>query len=261
MEKQIRVLARGLQVVECIREHSPASLAQIHQITGLAKSTLLRILHTLQYMGWVYRGRSDDCYRLSYHLQQLGDHLLAADGLAEAAGPVLDELQSDVFWPSYVAVRRGLNMEVVERTRKKQVIAVHPEVIGVKAEILRSAIGQTYLAFCSDTERGEILERLVAGGGKAGELASDQAWVETALAEVRSRGYGRREARCWPAPAHELCAIAVPVFLEDRVKACINIVWPEGAVSAEVMEQQLVPRLKIAATRLSNVLEEDIPLI
>ena len=257
MEKQIRVLARGLQVVECIRTRSPAPLAEINRATGLPKSTLLRILHTLQEMGWVYRGRSDECYRLSYHLQRLGDHLLSADALAEAAGPILDALQDDVFWPSYVAVRKGLKMEVVERTRKEQVIAVNPEMVGVRAEILRSAIGHAYLAFCSDTERGEILERIVAGGGEPSKLAADESWVASVVEQVRLRGYGERQAHCWPAPANDLCAIAVPVFRDNRVKACINMVWPEGAVDSDTVEQQLFPRLRAAADNLSEILDNE----
>ncbi len=256
MEKHIRVLARGLRVVECLQQQSPSSLAEIYRVTELPKPTLLRILHTLQETGWVYRGLSDDRYRLSYHLGQLGDNLMAADALAEAAGPILDELQADVFWPSYVAVRKGLAMEVVERTRKKQVFAVNPEVIGVQAEILRSAIGHAYFAFCSDTEREEILERLIAAGGEPGRLAADSHWIDGVLTEVRERGYGQRRAHHWPPPANDLCSIAVPVFLDGRVKACINIVWPEGSVDPPDAERQLYPRLRAAADALSEVLEE-----
>ncbi len=257
MEKDIRVLARGLQVIESIRTESPVSLAQLHLATGLAKSTLLRILNTLQQQGWVYRGLSDGSYRLSFRLHHLGENLLAADALGQAAGPVLDRLQAEVFWPSYVAVRRGLVMEVIERTRKKQVISVHPEIIGVQAEILRSAIGHAYLAFCSDTERDEIIERVIAAGGESGRMAADKIWLENMLHRVRQQGYSQRKAHDWPAPAEHLCAIAVPVFLHGRVKACINIVWTEGAIEAASIGQNLYPRLRVAADNLSAVLEQD----
>ncbi|HEY5718682.1 MAG TPA: IclR family transcriptional regulator C-terminal domain-containing protein [Motiliproteus sp.] len=257
MEKKIRVLSRGLQIIEALGDGERISLAELNRITELPKSTLLRILHTLQVMGWVYRGRSDECYRLSYRLQELGDGLLGADALAEVSGPILDELQGRLFWPSYLAVRRGLNMEVVERTRTKRVVMVNPEVVGVQSEMLRSAIGHAYLAFCSDTERAEILERLESASGEAGRLARDRAWVEAALSEVRKRGYARREAHRWPAPANDLCAIAVPVFVQGRVKACLNVVWPEGAVDAVQEQQQLYPQLRTAADRMAAVLDQD----
>ncbi len=261
MEKKIRVLSRGLQVIECIRTQTPVSLAQLHQITGLPKSTLLRVLHTLQHEGWVYRGLSDEHYRLSYRLQCLGDNLLAADALVEAAGPVLDELKQDLFWPSYVAVRRGLVMEVIERTRKKQVVAVRPEVVGVQVEIIRSALGHAYLAFCSDTERHEIIERVIAAGGESGRLAADTPWLDAMLVGVRQQGYGQRQPHQWPTPAHDLGAIAVPVFLHGRVKACINIAWPEGAVEPAAIAQQLYPRLRVAADSLAGVLEQDASVV
>ncbi len=258
MEKTIRVLARGLQVIKAIQSESPASLAQLHLDTGLAKSTLLRILHTLQLQGWVYRGLSDGGYRLSFRLYRLGDNLLGADALAEAAGPILDALQGELFWPSYVAVRRGLVMEVIERTRKKKVITVNSELVGSQFDMLRSALGYAYLAFCSDTERDEIIERMIAAGGESGRMAADTQWLDAMLQQIRQRGYSQRNAYDWPGgPAEDLCAIAVPVFLQGRLKACINIVWTQGAFTSSTIIHNLYPRLSAAADELSAVLEKD----
>ena len=256
MENTIRALARGLQVIEYLQSHSPASLANLHKDTGLPKVTLLRILHTLQEEGWVYRGIGDDRYRLSYHLQHLGDNLMAADALAEAAGPILDNLQAEVLWPSDVAVRKGLNMEIVETTRKKQAIVINREAIGVRPEILRSAVGHAYFAFCSDTERAEILERLAVRDDEQGRLAKDGVWIDSVLTSVQQRGYGQRDARSWPTPAGDLCGIAVPVFVEERVKACINIVWPEGAVAPDLVDKRFYPLLREASEQLSKVVED-----
>lgn len=257
MEDVIRALARGLHVIDYLRSQPPVSLADLHKGTGLPKVTLLRILHTLQDEGWVYRGIGDDRYRLSYQLSSIGDNLMPVDALAEAAGPVLDALQADVLWPSDVAVRKGLMMAIVETSRKRQVVVVNRESIGVEPEILRSAVGHAYFAYCSDTEREEILERLALQKGEQGRLARDKAWIDKMLQEVRQRGYGQRDARSWPAPAGALCGIAVPVLIEGRVKACINIVWPEGAVAAELVEGRYYPRLRAAADQLSTVLQEN----
>lgn len=70
MVKSIESLARGLQVVDAIRQHAPASLATLHQSTGISKATLLRILKTLQEAGWVYRALGDATYRLSFSLNR-----------------------------------------------------------------------------------------------------------------------------------------------------------------------------------------------
>ncbi|MEH6825576.1 MAG: helix-turn-helix domain-containing protein [Motiliproteus sp.] len=256
MDTVIRALARGLQVIEYLQTQPPVSLADLHKGTGLPKVTLLRILNTLQDEGWVYRGIGDDRYRLSYNLHHLGDNLMAKDALAEAAGPILDALQADVLWPSDVAIRKGLVMEIVETTRKKQAVVVNRESIGVELEILRSAVGHAYFAYCSDTEQEEILERLALQPGEQGLLAKDQGWIEALLQGVRLRGFGQRDAHSLPTPAGALCGIAVPVFVDLKVKACINIVWPEGAVAADQVENSFYPRLRAAADQLSEVLQE-----
>jgi len=256
METMIRALARGLEVIEYLQSTSPTSLAELHKGTGLPKVTLLRILHTLQDEGWVYRGIGDDRYRLSYHLHHMGDNLMAKDALTEAAGPVLDALQTDVLWPSDVAIRKGLVMEIVETTRKKQAVVVNRESIGIEPEILRSAVGHAYFAYCPDAEREEILERLSLQKTEQGRLAKDKVWIAELLQRVRQRGYGQRDVHAWPAPAGMLCGIAVPVYVDLKVKACINIVWPEGAVSSELVEQRYYPRLQEAADQLSKLLQD-----
>ncbi len=262
----IRALARGLEVIEYLQSQPSASLAELHKGTGLPKVTLLRILHTLQDEGWVYRGTGDDRYRLSYHLQHIGAKLMARDALAETAGPVLDALQADVLWPSDVAIRKGLVMEIVETTRKKQTMVVNRESMGVEPEILRSAVGHAYFAYCSDTEREEILERLAQQKTEQGRLAKDKVWIAELLQHVRQRGYGQRgcgqrgygqsDTNIWPAPAGVLCGIAVPVYVDQKVRACVNIVWPEGAVTAECIEQRYYPRLQAAADQLSQLLQD-----
>ncbi|GGK67069.1 helix-turn-helix domain-containing protein [Amphritea balenae] len=256
MENLIRALSRGLHVIEYLQSHPPVSLAELHKGTDLPKVTLLRMLHTLQEEGWVYRGIGDDRYRLSYHLHHIGDNLMAVDALAEAAGPILDGLQADVLWPSDMAIRKGLVMAIVETTRKKQVVVVNRDSMGVEPEILRSAVGHAYFSFCSDTEREEILERLMLQKGEQGRLAQDKEWIEQMVGIVRKRGYGLRDAAAWPAPAGALGGLAVPVFVEERVKACINIVWPEGAVTTEQVEEIYFPRLRAAADELTAVLQE-----
>ncbi|HEY5718683.1 MAG TPA: IclR family transcriptional regulator C-terminal domain-containing protein, partial [Motiliproteus sp.] len=207
---------------------------------------------TLQDDGWVYRRNGDDRYRLSCHLHHIGDNLMAVDALIEAAGPVLDALQGDLLWPSDVAVRKGLNMEVVETTRKKQDLLVNRPILGDTLDILRSAPGQAYFAFCTDTERAEILERLALQESEVACLARNENWVVSMLETVRQQGYGRREAREGADVVGDLAGIAVPVLVDGRVKACINVVWPEGALAQERVEALVLPRLQQAATELSD---------
>ncbi|WP_207063189.1 helix-turn-helix domain-containing protein [Motiliproteus sp. SC1-56] len=247
METVIRALARGLELIEHLQDHSPASLAALHADLGLPKVTLLRLLHTLQEEGWVYRSLGDDRYRLSCHLQHIGDNLVMVDALVEAAGPVLDSLQYTLGCPCEVAVRKGLSMEIVETTGKKSRVGTLLKGVEERPSLLSSAVGQAYVAFCSQTEREEILERLARLPGEPGRLARDSERVAQALEAVRRRGYGEQQA----ADAEPGWIIAVPVFVEGRIKACISLHGVGSAAAGQSPGERFYSRLEVAARTLS----------
>lgn len=260
MVKSIRALSRGLQVVQALQQQSPASLEELHQTTGFAKATLLRILQTLLESHWVYRRIADDRYSLSYNLQHLSDNLLSQDALVQIAAPILDRLQQETQWPSEIFVRKGLKLEVIETTRRKAPIVINRVAIGFQTSFIWSAVGRAYLAFCSDIERNEIIERLAAAGGDDSSVAKDGARIDKLIQETRDRGYGTREPHWW---GHNvdyggyLSAIAVPVFAGDRLRACLSIVWLEDAVDTGSIEHKFYPALATAAAKIGSQLEEE----
>ncbi|WP_020680023.1 IclR family transcriptional regulator domain-containing protein [Marinobacterium rhizophilum] len=261
MVKSIRALSRGLEVVQALQLLSPASLEDLHRTTGLAKATLLRILQTLQESNWVYRRLGDDRYRLSYNLQQLSDSIISQDALAQIAAPVLARLQKEVQWPSELFVRKGLKLEIIETTRTQSPFLINRVAIGLQTSVIWSGVGRAYLSFCSDTERNEILERLALADTDESPYARDHTWIDRLVQETRARGYGVREPHWWGHSVDYggyLNAIAVPVFAEERLRACISIVWLENAVDEEIIGQKFYPALCAAATELGARLEQEL---
>lgn len=258
MSKQIRALMRGLQVIEAMNQSDfPMSLNGIHQATKLDRATLLRILHTLEEAGWVYRGLGDQCYRITYQIHELGLKISTNDALAQLAAPVLEELQGELIWPSDISIYNGVSMQVVETTRKRTPFIVNREVMGAKPDMLHSAMGRAYLAFCPDREREAILYRLRNSDSKEGELARKQQQVDELLADIRKKGYAERETGYWGAVANfggQISAIAVPVLLMDEVQATINLVWLTGTSDQQQIEEVFLPRLQQSAATIADLL-------
>ena len=254
MVKSIEALARGMQVLDTLRESSPMTLAEIHRRTAISKATLLRILKTLQETGWVYRSLGNSQYRLSYSLQQAVEEPEQVMALVEAASPVIQEIQKDLQWPSDIAVRDGLTMKIVESTRPQATFILNREQIGVRPAMLFSAVGRTYLAYCSEDERKEILEGLKASGGKEGRLACDAVWLSKLLQKTREQGFGEREAKYWgigSTGGRHVEAMAVPVFNHEKIVATLTVVWPEGSVDSQSKHSRFLHRLRTAAAQIS----------
>ena len=129
----------------------------------------------------------------SHTLQPRAPQLSDENYLVEVASPVMEGLCRKVDWPSVLAVPRLDCMEVIETNRPKSYfsnVPVRPS--GFRINMLRSATGRAYIAFCSENELQAMLVRLSASDEPGNFMARRPAMVERLLAETRRLGYGHR---------------------------------------------------------------------
>jgi IclR family mhp operon transcriptional activator len=259
MLKHNESLRRGIAVLRALAG-GPQSLGALHRATGLAKSTLRRLLATLAAEGLVHRSLADDLYRTH---AALGIAPAAFTGevetrLAAVAAPILERLTIDGGWPCDLLVRRATSLVVAETNRARAPLLVNRNAIGDQVAFVPSAVGRAYLAFCPEAERAELLQALrEAGMGPSHWGMTDPAF-DRELAATRERGYGVRHARYAGATSREpslidpLSAIAVPLRAEDRVLGCINHLWPKGAMSVAAFAARYAARLQNTAQQIEE---------
>lgn len=253
--KTIDALERGLIVLDEVRATQGASLQELHARTGYAKATLLRILATLQLRGLIWRRIADDYFCPASTLNEPSRRARVLDLLGQCAAPELDRLQAEVLWPSDLTVRRGSAMIVRETNRSQSYFTIRRDNIGFQINMLRSAVGRAYLAFCAEKERDSILLALRRSRREGDALANDCAAVAKLLEQTRRQGYGLREQRFGgdydktrEDQNDRLEAIAVPITAAPgRLYGCVNIVWIQGVRSADQMVEQYLEPLKRAA--------------
>jgi len=257
--KTIRSLDRGLEVLRLLSQSPPVGLTQLQRQVGLPKATLCRILLTLQSRGYAWQGIGDGRYRASYSLRTMSDGLEARDRLAEVAGPILDKLCAKALWPSDLSVRSGYWMQLVETSRSHSYFLLNRLQIGFRINMLLSAPGRAYLAFCPHDEREEILSLLRSEKDPGHYLANSPGRINRILQETRECGYAKRE-RTWGGHYNEpkakyndrLSAIAVPILGRERVLGCINLVWFERLFRQEEMAEKHLSDLKKAAQNITK---------
>jgi IclR family mhp operon transcriptional activator len=253
----VRALERGLDVLEFLRDSPPVTLEAVHRGTGLPKTTALRILTTLARRGMVHRGLSDGRYRIGTRLHQLSSAMIAATPLADAALPVLDRLCREIGWPSDLAVRRGIDMELVETSRAISSISSYRDSIGGRVPMLISAVGRAHLAFCPDAEREALLGHIETSTKPWNQSIRNIAALRATLAQTRDRGYAERDPfySGWHLSAEtfddELLAIAVPVLGGPTVLGCINVVWQSRHARVTDMAERHLSRMQAAAAEIA----------
>jgi IclR family mhp operon transcriptional activator len=248
--KTIRALDRGLEVLSVLQAARAASLHDMHLATGLPKATLIRIIATLDQRGLVWQRIADGAYLPSHLLTARAPHAGSEERLVEVASPLMAQLCRKVNWPSILAVPRLDHMEVLETNAPKSYfhhIPLGP--VGFRVNMLRSATGRAYLAFCSESERQAMLQRLRASAEPGNALAREAATVQRLLDETRRLGYGLRvpdfgghfdlPRRGWDDGRN---SFAVPIRVDGEVIAAVNLTWiHKVATQRQVVAQCLQP--------------------
>src|SRR5919205_1953487 len=207
-----------------------ASLHDLHLATGLPKATLTRILYTCHQEGLVWQRMADGAF-LPRHVAARREPFDDTDWLAEVASPVLERLCAKVRWPSVLSVPRLEYMSVVETNSRRAYfdeLPVRP--VNFRANMLRSASGRAYLAYCPEREREAVLRRLREHAVPGHEMAHDPDAVRQVIAATRRRGYSVRAADFGGDYARTRAdvddgrnSIAVPIMVDGHVLGCVNL--------------------------------------
>ncbi|HLY57686.1 MAG TPA: helix-turn-helix domain-containing protein [Stellaceae bacterium] len=248
----VRALERGLDVLQAVETHPGAGLATLHAITGLPKATLLRLLKTLVRRNLVWQRLADGAYLPSR--RATGGPSDVKSRLVEIASPVMEALCAQVNWPSVLAVRAGAEMEVIETNRPRSQARHYPlGPVGARVDMLSSASGRAYFAFCGASEREEILGLLRALGAAGEGPAHDRAFIARLVAQTQAQGYGQREpVYGGGTPPDGRRSIGVPVIVGGQVVAALNLTWmPRSTNLADVSSDHL-EALKGAASAIAR---------
>ena len=105
----VQGLSRGLALLHALNRAPKgwARIAELSAETGLHRTTVRRLLETLQDEGYVRRSASDDSYRLNHKIRQLSDGFTDDEWISEIANPVLGELLKKLVWPSDLCTLDG----------------------------------------------------------------------------------------------------------------------------------------------------------
>jgi IclR family transcriptional regulator, mhp operon transcriptional activator len=257
--KSIHALARGLEVLHLVQSAGALTLADLHRLSGIPKASLLRILKTLMEQGFVWQRMMDAAWVPSFSLAELAGRMDRESQLVEVASPVLAALTAEIEWPSVLAVPRLTHMEVIETNVTRAYfdrIAVGP--MGFQVNMLRSASGRAFVAFCEAPVREAILETLRRSDRKGNRMARSAEYVAQVLAETRAQGFGLRdpdfggdfdEGRSVADDGRE--SLGVPIRLGNHVAGTINITWTRRVLRRDRAVTLLVPPAWRAAADVS----------
>lgn len=254
MGSEIRSVQKALLVLRVMNEQTGWTLHQLHARTQLPKSTLHRLLCTLEQEKYV---RSDPeragQYRLTSEVRALSRGITDKSDLAEAAAPLMIATTREIKWPLSLGVIDGSKIRVVFCTMPYSPYAIMPSSAGRRYDLLHSALGKAYLAFCTPTERRILVDSTRAHDDP--EQRIDDVWLLRSLVrETRRQGYAIRFARS----NAESTAFAVPVFSADELRGVLVYSTYAGLMNKRMLDRFL-PMVRATAQAIGQAVCQPTP--
>ncbi|MFM8351384.1 MAG: IclR family transcriptional regulator [Actinomycetales bacterium] len=233
--------AAGL-LVQILQTDGQVTFAQLQHRSGLAKSTLSRLLSSLQRHGLVTR-TDDGGFDAGPVLVHQGASPIAR--LLSAAAPHLRELSTATGETINLAVLDGNEVNQIDQVDCRYLMgfvgfAGNVNWVGQRVPLHCSAVGKIFLASGAALPAGRLQRRTTRTLANRADLAAD-------LDRVRERGWALADSEL----EEGLVAVAAPVRGSDgRVLAALSITGPTTRLTPDRYED-LGRLTKTQADRLS----------
>jgi len=247
----VKSLTRGLSILEAFDHGNPKlGITEISKKTGLAKSTVYRLIQTLCELSYVMPIKAEDKYTLGPKVLNLGFSVLSSLELRDVASPYIRNLSQAIGETVNLAVLDGWQLTYVDRVKTQQIVNINLH-IGSRLELYNTSMGRVLAAF----QREEWLEKYfeyLRRIPEAGEYWKDSGKrLLTILEDVRDKGYAINNEELAPG----LRSVAAPVKKRTgEVVGAVNIAVNSSRFSLERLGEELILPLKTTTQAISAAL-------
>jgi IclR family mhp operon transcriptional activator len=235
MSDTIGPVVRALDILRAMNHRPQSTLLSLHDATGLPKSTLHRLLATLRREGYVridvVRGR----YSLTAKVRELSEGYTEQEGVVDIAAPVLRTITRNTGLPLAIGVLEQGRIVVRYSSMPYSPIGSEHSTIGHAHDLLRSGMGQAFLAWCSATQRTRLMQRLLLDVSGTDGGAALERQLHDAMVATRARGYGFRPADGRGGSA----TLALPVVMHGDVVVVLSLTTFGALLARDGLEECL----------------------
>ncbi|UJF32803.1 IclR family transcriptional regulator [Paenibacillus hexagrammi] len=239
----VRAVERALDIMLCFTNAAELTLTEIAARVDLHKSTVHRLLASLEGKGFIMRDTSTDKYRLGYRLWELSAHLSPDTDPSVLLLPEMERLRNQLGETISLYVQDGLERVRIQAVQSNHAIRrVAP--VGARMPLYVGASSKVLVAFAEPAAQ----ERLSASADWPAGL--DQQAFQQQLSETRRLGYATSVEEREPGAA----AVAAPIYDRGgRLVAALAVSGPANRLTLELMQEQ-APLIMEAARRMGTML-------
>ena len=230
LSQPVRAVERALDILLCFRHDELAlSLTQIAERVGMNKSTVHRLLGTLDNKRFVHRSKTTGLYHLSFRFVEMASLVLQDVDLQRWAQPYLQRLSAECGETVDLAVLDGAHviyLQVVESPQRVKLAVA----VGQRLPAFCTASGKAFMAYLPDDQVSKILgESLTQYTDNTRVSLTD---IYKDLRITRERGFATSEQEY----EKDIHAVAAPILdANNHPIAVIAIAGPSFRLPRERM--------------------------
>ena len=214
-----------VDILQILKGGSPLGVSEISRSVGMHKSTVSRVLSSLERRGFVEREEHGTRYRLGIGLLSLIGPLLASSNIVNVGRPILTAMASETGETSGTCVWRNGSVVMLDEVRGSKAVA-HYVQPGRPMVAHCSAGGKCFLARMSEASLAAYLQQPLEAVTRYS--ITDDRLLKQELASVKKNGFATNVEEL----ELEACAVAAPILNHHHeIVAALLIAVPKHRFS------------------------------
>lgn len=242
--KMVRAVDRALDILLCFAESKELSLTTIAKRVSLNKSTVFRILSTLEKKGFLARNPETEKYRLGLRMWELSVNLSHDDDPANLFLPEMTALRDTLGETVSLYIRDGRERVRIQAVESNQTIRrVAP--IGARMPLSVGASSKALVTYASPD-----VQQLVFNDPNWPAWVSKEEYARQ-MEQIFANGYATSMEEREPGTS----AIAAPIFnRRGKVIAALAVSGPASRLTLQRMKE-FSPQIIAAAERMGKMVK------
>lgn len=227
----VQSVLKALEILEELCREQHRGVRELSEKVGINRSTVNRLVATLERAGYLEQERERGKYRASLKLFELGNKVIQDLNIKDLAHPIMQKLSEATEETVYLAVLEGNRFLYVSIIESPHMLKCSAD-IGIHPPSYCSASGKVLLAYLPEDKKKAFLPEEFHSFGP--NTITNAAELEAELNRIRLNGYAIDDEEWNPS----IRALAAPVRNHDRkIIATLSIAGPKVRMSQQRMEE------------------------
>ena len=246
----IEAVQRAFEVLRTVNRLRIATVSKVHAATGIPKPTVVRMLETLIADGYVARDNMCGGYRVTSRTRELNSGYDGISFVIEASRPLAIDLTRRTKFPVGIGTFDGEAIALQFWTGTISPLAHTNTVLGLRPDLISTAMGRAYLAFCPEEERKHLFARF-RNDRSLGFSPEQETFLLHLLKLAREDGYAMRDPRTEP---RRMTTVAMPIRSKGLVLALTSITFFSSVVPRHEVVARVVDPLREMIDRIEKTI-------